>query len=298
MNELAETPNSRFAQIIGLDTDFLRFASIAFVLIAIIFAAIEPASSPGLGNWARLLFWLCHALLAIPALVLATRLLTWAPFSRRWPAWLSVSAAGVLAALLVAPGAYVVEQWFGVLEDDLSQSLVLAILDEFSGLAVPLTMSWLLVNMPRLLRLQISAPVRASRQTTDTSAPPEPMATSPSADETTADAAFLAKLPPALGRTLVSITSDLHYLHVHTVKGKTMLFGSLKEAEQQLDGYGQMIHRSHWVANDQVVSVRGRSGKMVCLLTDGRRLAVSRRRQADVLAYFGRDSTLQEDARN
>jgi DNA-binding LytR/AlgR family response regulator len=60
---------------------------------------------------------------------------------------------------------------------------------------------------------------------------------------------LLDQLPEALGTDVVLLTSDLHYLHVHTPRGRTMLLYNLSDAESQLVGKGIRVHRSHWVAS-------------------------------------------------
>jgi len=89
---------------------------------------------------------------------------------------------------------------------------------------------------------------------------------------------------------VVLLTADLHYLKVHTPRGRTMLLYNLSEAESELRGQGIRVHRSHWVADRHVLGLRRKGSSLICQLSGGLEAPVSRRRQAEVLARYGRDT--------
>lgn len=104
---------------------------------------------------------------------------------------------------------------------------------------------------------------------------------------------LLDRLPLAVGRQLVSISADLHYLHVTTRRGRATVLGSLAEAESELGQCGLRIHRSHWVALEAVRRLRRTASGWRCELLDGRSLPVSRRRAAEAKQRLGTDFVVE-----
>jgi DNA-binding LytR/AlgR family response regulator len=97
----------------------------------------------------------------------------------------------------------------------------------------------------------------------------------------------LVRLPAAVGRDLVALSSDLHYLHVHTTRGRAMILGNLGEAAAALGGRGMRVHRSHWVAHEHVQHVQIAGNKAWCLMSTGLRVPVSRRKRRETRAQYG-----------
>ncbi|MFG5382964.1 LytTR family DNA-binding domain-containing protein [Yoonia sp. R2-816] len=88
---------------------------------------------------------------------------------------------------------------------------------------------------------------------------------------------FLRRLRPDLGRELVSLSIQDHYLEVVTRAGSETLLMRMADAEAELDGYpGMRVHRSHWVGLDAVKSLNRSGNKWTVDLHDGRSLPVSR----------------------
>jgi hypothetical protein len=124
--------------------------------------------------------------------------------------------------------------------------------------------------------------------------PPVPDPTQAShAERADAIEGLLDRLPLAIGRQLVSITSDLHYLQVVTRRGRATVLGSLSEAEAELGARGLRIHRSHWVALDAVRRLRRGAQGWRCELHDGRSMPVSRRRAAEIKLQLGTDFVVE-----
>jgi hypothetical protein len=262
---------SSFAEI--LDAGFLRFVTLAFLLLGIIFGLMQPAGSSSLTRPEAVLFWLLHAVCAIPCVILAVWLL--ARTKVMLPPWLFVGVSGLLAAIVLAFAALSIEKLFAV--EDFSVALLAqpkangyfgVWLDEFTGLAPPFVLAWMLINLPRLQRIRAIAPAMT-----------EPQA-----------AGLLAGLPAELGNDVVLLSSDLHYLHVHTTRGKAMLLYNLADAETELDGRGMRVHRSHWVADQHVLGLLRKGSSVICQLRGGLSVPVSRRRQAEAVARYGRNT--------
>ncbi|MGR0185303.1 LytTR family DNA-binding domain-containing protein [Azospirillum aestuarii] len=95
---------------------------------------------------------------------------------------------------------------------------------------------------------------------------------------TSAEPAFLARLPARLGRDLLALEMEDHYVRVHTAEGSDLILMRLRDAIAELAGLdGMQVHRSHWVAAAAVAGVeRKPDGKLVLVLRNGLRVPVSR----------------------
>ena len=101
-----------------------------------------------------------------------------------------------------------------------------------------------------------------------------------------ADAArrFLERLPLKYrGADLWAVSSEDHYLRVHTSRGEELILMRLADALRELDGAGGVqTHRSWWVAKDGVQETRRDNGKLMLVLKSGAEAPVSRTYQQDV----------------
>lgn len=99
-------------------------------------------------------------------------------------------------------------------------------------------------------------------------------------------AGFLQRLPVKYrGADLWAISSEDHYLRVHTNRGEEMILMRLADAIRELgDDNGLQTHRSWWVSHKGVSDARRANGKLVLVLKSGREVPVSRTYQPDVRA--------------
>ena len=89
--------------------------------------------------------------------------------------------------------------------------------------------------------------------------------------------ALLSRLPISKRGPLVSLCAVDHYVEVTTTKGEELVLIRLADAIAETPPTeGLRIHRSHWIARDQVTSVTRGAGKATIHLRDGRALPVSR----------------------
>ena len=90
--------------------------------------------------------------------------------------------------------------------------------------------------------------------------------------------AFLDRLPQRLGRELLCVRTEDHYLRVTTPLGDDLILMRMADAEMELAGAdGLRVHRSWWVARAAVAQVERLAGnKMVLVLRSGLRVPVSR----------------------
>lgn len=96
---------------------------------------------------------------------------------------------------------------------------------------------------------------------------------------------LLDRLPVQTRGPLVHISVDDHYVHVTTKKGRAMLLMRLGDAIRETGGTkGMRVHRSHWVASEQVIGHRRDGNRVYLSLSTGTEVPVSRSYLADVRA--------------
>jgi hypothetical protein len=110
----------------------------------------------------------------------------------------------------------------------------------------------------------------------------------PQARSTEAPAAssgFLDRLPLYLGRDIVLLQAEEHYLRVITTRGDhVLLFGLARAVADLVQGgiAGAQVHRSYWVGWRHVQRIDQRPGALAVCLLDGRRIPLGRRRAREV----------------
>lgn len=110
-------------------------------------------------------------------------------------------------------------------------------------------------------------------------APPAPSETAPSEPSTISQTQkFMERLSINYrGGALYAISSEDHYLRVHTDRGEDLILMRLSDAMRELDGAdGLQTHRSWWVARDGVAEVSRDNGKQALILKSGVAAPVSR----------------------
>ena len=76
---------------------------------------------------------------------------------------------------------------------------------------------------------------------------------------------------------LVSISVADHYVEVVTTKGRDLILLRLSDAMGETQGAnGMQVHRSHWVALDQVAAAKRQGDRAILTMSDGRDIPVSR----------------------
>ncbi|MEM8997713.1 MAG: LytTR family DNA-binding domain-containing protein [Acidobacteriota bacterium] len=309
---------------------FGRYLLASGLVVSLLFTVIAPAASAGFDLPGRFLYWTLHVFGALGALAAAQATLGRSARWRRRP-WLTTSVAGVLGAWLFAPLALGLEQVLGLVPEpdgDILDAWALrwgsagALAVEALELTAPVAATWVALNMPWLLRLDFTpapGPAAAESRSSEVRA----VDPSPRVEETDVEPAdgapgghpdpregpapgtanrpgdahredgFVDLLPAALGRDVAALSSQLHYLEVHTTRGRALVLYNLKDAVDELERVldGLQIHRSHWVADAHVRRLTRRSGGWICELNTGLELPVSRRRAADAKRRWGAGAT-------
>ncbi len=106
---------------------------------------------------------------------------------------------------------------------------------------------------------------------------PAGLATEPGPDPQAADPRD--RLPVRLGRIVLCLQMEDHYVRVHTPLGSTLVLMSLSQAMAGLTGVeGVQTHRSWWVARDAIVGVVEDGRRLRLRLGNGLEAPVSRAR--------------------
>jgi hypothetical protein len=109
---------------------------------------------------------------------------------------------------------------------------------------------------------------------------------------------FLSTLPGVVGTDVIAVSSDLHYLNVWTVAGRTTVLGNLRDVMVDLGDIGLQVHRSHWVAHAHVRRILGTANDGACVLSNELRVPISRRRWKYVREQYGRGVVHTSDSDN
>ena len=244
--------------------------------LTVILTWLGPRPSDGLGTAQTALFWLLHVGAALGLLAGVQLALGRVAALSRLPGTAQVLVSGLAAAVLFTPVALVLDRLFRPpAASELSGDPLLAVaLQEFLAFSGPILVSWLLINAPTLVRVERAAPA----------------ATAPEAEAGTDPAADLwACLPARLGRDLVALSAELHYLRVYTTRGDALILHSFGRAVDALaDHPGMQVHRSHWVALGHVTDIASENGRTHVRLDHAPDIPVSRPFRAALRAALRR----------
>ncbi len=105
----------------------------------------------------------------------------------------------------------------------------------------------------------------------------------PAAPGADAPPPILARLPLDRRGPLVALTVQDHYVEVTTTRGRDLLLMRLSDAiAETAPSPGLQVHRSHWIATDQVRAARREGPRAVLTMSTGQDIPVSRSRVAAV----------------
>ncbi|MEM7295480.1 MAG: LytTR family DNA-binding domain-containing protein [Pseudomonadota bacterium] len=243
--------------------------------------ALGASAAEGLGIVEALVFWAAHVAPALVLLALCQCLVSRSKRVSALPASLQIILAATIAALLFAPIALAIDARLAAeaARDQADDALWRRLTSELTHFFIPLLLIWLLINMPSLMQ--------AARTTSPPAAPQPRSGTDKDTTGSNALAEFWGRVPARLGQTLVALSAELHYLRVHTTEGETLILFPFGRAVDLLQAeHGMQIHRSHWVALDQIDEVISRDSRMSCRMIGGLTLPVSRRYRAALKAAW------------
>jgi hypothetical protein len=88
--------------------------------------------------------------------------------------------------------------------------------------------------------------------------------------------AFLARIKPELGSTVLALAAEQHYLRVHTTLGSDLILYRFADAVREMGARGVQVHRSYWVAKDAGAAAEIDAAKAQIVLKNGLKVPVSR----------------------
>ena len=89
--------------------------------------------------------------------------------------------------------------------------------------------------------------------------------------------ALLERLPLDKRGTLIALSATDHYVNVITSAGSELVLIRLADAIAETGQAGLQVHRSHWVAKDQVTACRRSGDRAVLTMANGDEIPASRR---------------------
>jgi hypothetical protein len=249
------------------------FLMVAIGILLALAAPIGPVHMPPalrIASWVA--FIIAGYLIFRPVSVLGR----WLAQETRTPGWLTVPLIALVASLpltaLIAfalGGMQVTSFWFG------EQFLALYWQVAAIGVAIHLLMMFLFPPAP-----EVAGPAETAAAPGQAEQPlpaPEPAG------------AFLARLPPGIGRDLICLEMQDHYVAAHTAGGSALLLMRMADAVAQLGPAGMQVHRSWWVAHDAIEELEQDGRRTLLRLRGGRRVPVSRALAPQVRSALPRD---------
>lgn len=199
------------------------------------------------------------------------------PFYQRFVFWTSTMAVGAGTSVLIAPLIW------GPRFEDMAAPFKIAIVAAVVSVPVTLTLilffsysAWTL----NYLIMQYSYVLVISLIVTAGAYVRQVMLDQGSGelDETNPVQTFLERLPVKFKTAdLYAISSEDHYLRVHTSLGEELILMRLADAVRELSSAdGLRVHRSWWVAKSGVVEEKRIEGRSLLILTSGTEVPVSR----------------------
>ena len=282
---------------------FLCLAGLGLVAL---FTLLNPEPSRSLNVVQRAVFWLLHVGGLLGLMQGAQLLISSSAPARTLGFWPQVFLAGVIGSLIFAPLGLQLDYIFGLATaaDDLASSWHFSVFDDFAAIAPAATLTWVGLNATRRLRVPAvldphlnSGPSAPQRDENANQSIAAGAGSSPAADAQASAPTFWSRVPASLGRDLIALTAELHYLRVVTAKGNALIHYPFGQAVSELaaaNERGAQIHRSHWVALSHVASFRREGDRAFCVMDNGATLPVGRRRQAAVVKRLSGDPSRNE----
>lgn len=270
------------------------------IALVLLFVLMKPEATSGFSVPERLLFWSAHIGLGLVSILVASKLIR-VRLVRNTPPWLAILLTGLIGAATLAPLYLLLE---GLVPPHLAdepddwldffsmQGPIQSVIAEFLEVTPVFLAAWFAVNLPLLVghpEVDEGPPGGTGGPDVASSDNPTPQQ-SPDIEDSEED--FYSRLPRAIGRDIILVSSDMHYLHVQTILGKCMILGTIRDAAEQLGEIGMLVHRSHWVAHKHVrrLARSGRSWK--CVMSNDQRVPVSRRNHGKVSEWYGRSGNV------
>ncbi len=233
------------------------------VVLGLMFSSITPENESGV--FANILQWQIQTVIPMVICIVIHMNLSRLGLIKGLSSWAKLCVSGVIATLVFSPLGLVSDVLLA--GEPLGSSFLMECLDEFAGIAPPVTICWVAINAPFQLGYQFT---HIGTATIDSS--------NSNHEDVVLNANFIEMLPEPIRAEILYIKSELHYLSVVTLNGKALILYSLKNAMAELpNDYGMQVHRSFWVNKAHMTAMEkiGREG--ILTMSDNEQLPVSRR---------------------
>ena len=234
----------------------LRWHLPPVLLLCVVMGVTGPFGTYGtMGLGARLLYFTVIGLLTwLQVLLLAAWFGRIEPIDR-WPVVVRMALVGLLAAVPSTAEVVLVHSW---LVRPIPWRAALIIYPDNAFLTVVVSV---LVGLFVEQRLHARADAERARVAELPQASPD----------------FFRRIPPALGRDLLALEMEDHYLRIHTMVGSDLILLRLRDALAELGpSRGRQVHRSWWVAEDAVTSTERSGARTLLVLRNGLKVPVSK----------------------
>jgi hypothetical protein len=215
----------------------------------------------------RIPYWVANMLIGFLVLSIVVRLSVTAASRLDLPVWFSMATGVAVGALPLA----LILRWFSAWfwpPNHGHLSPLFELYGEVLAISEPFAFVYYFVSSRGWRPAEAEPPAPAAAP-----APAPPAQPGPAA----AGGRFLDRLPPRLGRELICLRMEDHYVRAHTPKGSDLILIPLKDAIAELgDIDGLQVHRSWWVARSAVAEVLVSGRNLSLRLTNGLDVPVSR----------------------
>lgn len=208
----------------------------------------------------RVAYWTLVLLLSGAVLGAAVRWVWPRARGRGVPVWVWVPGLALVTAPLLALGSRMIATAFWPRIGEAVGWI------EWTGQVVMISAAWLALYVA--VRSRAGPTARASGSVVRDAAPP-----------------ILDRLPPRLGRELLCLQMEDHYVRLHTTTGSTLVLMPLGRAVAELGALeGMQVHRSWWVARHAVEGVVHDGRNLKLRLAGGLEAPVARARVGELRA--------------
>lgn len=262
--------------------------------LVLLLVLTEPSRATGLSLLERVLFHAVHVFLPLGGALSAARALMASRSAALFPYWWGLAVIGALAAAISVPAFVALEIWLAPIDLDGEPPPVVRSLGDWFRLWPAEALESGRIIVPIWLAMNLGArwlqPVDSREKAQPAAMPNERSGATEGATAPKARS-FLDLLPARLGREVRCLRAEQHYVRVVTARGDALLlyaFGAAAREAADAGIAGSMIHRSVWVSFASVAGFERSAGggEGTCLLDDGTRLPVSRRRWTTARAEF------------
>lgn len=257
------------------DINPIKYFYFVSSITGLLFALVAPNEK--LPFLLHLLVWQLQAFIPISTIIISHILLSKSETFTRLAYWQQLLLSGLFGSIVFSPLALLIDIY--IVGEGFPNSLLFELLDEAAAVTPPVTIFWLLINLPWILGFEYqqkhnerSKQIQSDFVSTSSKHPLP---------------AFLSSTNINNVNEVVSLSAQLHYLEICTDNNKYLILYSLAKAIEELPkSIGIQIHRSHWVGFEHVNGINkvGRQGEVV--LSNGNKLPISRAKLNDVVAMF------------